>query len=279
MVISSDGGKALIPSLSRQFSPDQVDMTLTQCGLLPDRTEELAQLYREQGNWNDVKQVWFKKRISDRSTRGSSQKIFSVLSSRLKNAPASLPKPRTLPTVLNDCVTASNKAQVVYFYLLSDDALVRYTVHEYISRLVNGHQDALDFSDETLKNILFELEFADGTTFDYADSTTQRWCEGFRSVMREIGVLDSQRATSGSSPSIGDIPLLVSMGYSYQTGENDWIDAPTGILYLFQPKNKWDEQFNRVASTDAWEFVELHGDLRLQPTEDTYQWTTSGGER
>jgi hypothetical protein len=278
MDISSDGEGTLVPSLSRQFSPGQVNMTLTQCGLLPDRTEELARLYREEGNWNDVKEVWFEERISDRSTRGSSQKIFSVLSSRLKNAPASLPKPRTLPTVLDNCVTASDKAQVVYFYLVSGDALFRYTVHEYISRLVNGRQDSLDFSDETLKDILFALEFTDETTFDYADSTTQRWCEGFRSVMREISVLDSQQATSGSSPSIGDIPLLVSMGYSYETGGDDWVDAPTGLLYLFQPENKWDEQFDRVASTDTWEFVELHGDLRLQPTDDTYQWAESGGE-
>jgi hypothetical protein len=277
MDISSDGEGAPVPSLSRHLSSDDVNMTLTQCGLLPGRTEELARLYREQGNWNDVKEVWFEERISDRSTRGSSQKIFSVLSSRLKNAPASLPKPRALPTVLDNCVTASDKAQVVYFYLVSDDALVRYTVHEYVSRLVNGRQDSLDFSDGTLKDILFALEFTDGSTFDYADSTTQRWREGFRSVMREIGVLDSQQTTSGSSPSVGDIPLLVSMGYSYETGGDDWVDAPTGLLYLFQPESRWDELFDRSAGADAWETVELHGDLRLQPTDETYEWAESGG--
>lgn len=42
MDISSDGEGTLVPSLSRQFSPGQVNRTLTQCGLLPDRTEELA---------------------------------------------------------------------------------------------------------------------------------------------------------------------------------------------------------------------------------------------
>ncbi len=29
------------------------------CGLFVDRAEELACLYAEQGNWNDVKEVWF----------------------------------------------------------------------------------------------------------------------------------------------------------------------------------------------------------------------------
>jgi hypothetical protein len=167
----------------------------------------------------------------------------------------------------------------VYFYLVLDDALFRYTVHEYISRLVTGNPDPLDFSDEVLKKILFGLEFTDESEFDYADSTTQRWCEGFRSVMREIGVLENQQATSGSPPPVGEIPLLVSVGYSYETGGNDWVNAPTGLLYLFQPENKWDELFDRVARTDAWEFVELHGELRLQPTDETYGWTETGGEK
>lgn len=278
MDISSDGGRAFVPSTLEQLPPEQVNMGLTQCGLLPDRTEKLAKLYNEQGNWNDVKDVWFEERISNRSTRSSSQKIFSVLSSRLKNASASLPKPRTLPKILNSCVTATDKAQVVYFYLVSNDALFGYTVHQYVSRLVNGRQKPLDFSDETLKEILYSLEFTDGTTFDYADSTTQRWCEGYRSVMREIGVLESQQTTSGSPPSVGDIPLLVSMGYSYESSNDDWVDAPRGLLYLFQPESRWDELFDRAASTDAWEFIELHGDLRLQPTDDTYAWAESGDD-
>lgn len=274
---SPDGEGALVPSLSRHLSPGDVDMTLTQCGLLPDRTAELARLYREQGNWNDVKEVWFEERLSDRSTRGSAQKVFSVLSSRLKNAPAELPNPRALPTILENCTTATDRAQVVYLYLVADDALVRYAVHEYVSRLVTGRQRPLDFSDETLGDVLAALEFADGAGFDYADSTTQRWCEGFRSVMREIGVLDGPRATAGSSPSLGDVPLLVSMGYSYETGGDEWVEAPTGLLYLFHPESRWDEQFDRVARTDAWEFVELHGSLRLQPTAGTYRWADSGG--
>ncbi len=279
MDVLSDGDGILVPSLSRQFSPEQVNMTLTQCGLLPDRTGKLAQLYREQGNWNEVKNRWFNERISARSTKDSSQKIFSVLSSRLKSPPTSLPKPHTLPPVLDSCATGTDEAQVVYFYLVLDDPLFRYTVHKYISRLVTGRPNPLDFSDEVLKKILFELEFTDESKFDYAESTTQRWCEGFRSVMREIGVIESQQATSGSPPPIGEIPLLVSVGYSYETGGNDWVNAPTGLLYLFQPKNKWDELFDRVASTDAWEFVELHGELQLQPIDETYGWTETGGEK
>ena len=61
-------------------------MDLTMCGLLPDRAEEIARLYREHGDWNQVKEIWFEERRANRSTKGSSQKIYRVLSSRFKNA-------------------------------------------------------------------------------------------------------------------------------------------------------------------------------------------------
>jgi len=276
MVISSDGGGSWVPSLSHQLSPREVNMDLTRCGLLVERAEELARLYREQGNWNDVKDVWFDERLSNRSTRSSSQAIFRVLTSRLKNAPANLPNPRDLPRILEKCATSRDKAQVLYFYLIEDDALVKYAVHEYVSRLESGRQESLDFSDETLMDILHSLEYTDGSSFDYADSTIRRWCEGFRSVMREIDVLETQQEVVGLPPSIGEVPLLVSLGYSYEAGGDEWVNSPKGLLYLFQPEDRWDELFNRAARTESWEFVEVHGGLRLRPEDATYGWATGG---
>lgn len=266
-----DGGRDP-PSLSRSFSSDEVNMDLTMCGLLPERAEELARLYEEHENWNQVREVWFEERRANRSTRGSSQKIYRVLSSRFKNAPASLPNPRDLPTILDACSTTRDKAQVLYPYLVADDALVRYVVHEYIQRLSENHPDALNFSNETLTAVLNQFEYADGSAFDYADSTTERWCEGFRSVMREIGVLEDQQTVVGSPPSLGDIPLLVAMGYSYEEGEEGWIESPVGLQYLFQPSERWEELYDRAAETGAWEFVELHGSLQLRPTDGSYSW-------
>ncbi len=252
-------------------------MDLTMCGLLVERAEELSSLYEEHGNWNTVKEVWFDERRANRSTRGSAQKIYRVLTSRFKNAPADLPNPRDLPAVLDACATSRDKAQVLYPYLIADDALVRYVVHEYIQRLSSDHPDALDFSNETLMTILNEFEYADGTSFDYAESTTKRWCEGFRSVMREIGVLENQQDVVGNPPSLGDIPLLVAMGYSYEVGADDWFESPTGLLYLFQPSDRWEELYDRAAETDEWEFVELHGSLQLRPVTEPYSWVSQEG--
>jgi hypothetical protein len=251
-------------------------MDLTMCGLLLERAEELAQLYAKHGNWTDVKDIWFDERLSNRSTRGSSQKIYRVLTSRFKTAPTALPNPSALPTVFEECKTTREKAQVLYLYLVANDSLVQYVVHEYVARLNDGKQEQLNFSDETLFTILSQLTYSDGDSFDYADSTTKRWCEGFRSVMREIGVLDGQQAVVGMPPSIGDIPLLVAMDYSYESDE-EWTIAPRGLLYFFQPESRWEELFDRAASTDAWEYLELHGDLDLRPSEEPYSWIRKEG--
>ncbi|WP_135304850.1 BrxA family protein [Haloarcula amylovorans] len=278
MDISPDGGKTPLPSLSHQLSPAEVNMDLTMCGLLVERAEELARLYAEQGNWNEVKERWFDERLSNRSTRGSSQKIFRVLTSRFKNAPTTLPKPSLLPEVFEHCETARDKAQILYFYLVSDDTLVRYAVHEYSNRLAGEKSEPLDFSNETLQDVLNGLTYTDGSSFEYAESTTERWCEGLRSVMREIGVLEGQRTVTGYTPAVGTVPLLVAMDYSYETGDEDWITAPRGLLYLFQPEKRWEELFDRVASTDAWEYLELHGNLNLRPTEEPYAWIHPGSD-
>ncbi|WP_438267442.1 BrxA family protein [Halomarina litorea] len=277
MTYASDGSDSPLSSLSRRLSSGDVNMDLTMCGLLVERAEELAQLYAKHGNWNDVKEVWFDERLSNRSTRGSSQKIYRVLTSRFKNASTALPNPSALPSVFDECRTSQDKAQILYLYLVSDDSLVRYVVHEYVGRLSNGVTEPLDFSNDTLSQILAQLEYSDGTEFDYADSTTERWCEGFRSVMREIGVLEGQQSTVGEPPSVGDVPLLVSMDYSFGVDDEEWVTAPRGLLYLFQPESRWEELFDRAASTDAWEYFELHGELDLRPTDEPYSWVQDGG--
>lgn len=265
------------PSLSRIFAPEEVTMDLTMCGLLPDRAEAIAQLYGEHGNWNRVKEVWFEERRANRSTKGSSQKIYRVLSSRFKNAPATLPNPSDLPAVLAACSSPRDKAQLLSLYLVADDALVRYAVHEYASRLAEDLPDPLDFSNETLISVLNQFEYNDETPFDYADSTTKRWCEGFRSIMREIGVLGNQQTVVGSPPSLGETPLLVAVGYSYEEGDEAWFTSPTGLRYLFQPSSRWEELYNRATETEAWKFIELHGSLKLRPTDKPYASITSEG--
>jgi len=66
---------------------------------------------------------------------GSSQKIYRVLTSRFKKTlPRTSPNPSVLPTIFDECQTTRDKAQILYLYLVADDSLVRYVVHEYMAR-------------------------------------------------------------------------------------------------------------------------------------------------
>jgi hypothetical protein len=267
-----DGHGVSLPSLDATYTHDEVTMNLTSCGLLVENAEILAQLYAQHRDWTVVEERWLEERFDQRSTRGSSKKIYRILSGRFKTATGDLPSIATLPSIFEQCETTQEKAQVLYFYLLEEDPLVKYVVHRYVDRLVRTGVDGLDFSEEPIHNILNEFHYEDGTEFDYADSTSRRWEEGFRSVMRDIDVLESQQSLQGEVPTLGTIPLLVASGYSWEQHGEEWLSQPTGWLYLFQPEQYWNTLVERVSDHPSWEASKMHGELRLSPTDDTYGW-------
>jgi len=272
MTLRTDGRGASLPSLNSTFPHDEVSMALTRCGLLVDKAETLARLYARYRDWTVVEEKWIEERFDERSTRGSSKGIYRALSSRFKTAGTELPSIVKLPSILDQCETVRDKAQVLYFYLLEDDPLVKYTVHRYVDQFQESGVGGLDFEQETIERLLNEFNYDDGSKFDYAESTTRRWGEGLRSVMREIGVLDTQQALEGQIPNLGTTPLLVASGYSWETHGDDWLSQPTGWLYLFQSEQYWDSLAERVSDDPNWEASGIHGELRLQPVDDTYDW-------
>jgi hypothetical protein len=266
-----DGGPGL-PSLDSTFSHEAVSMDLTMCGLLVEKADEMARLYATHRDWTTVEERWFEEKRDGRSTRGSSRKIYRVLSSRFKTADSALPSISELPSIFEKCEIDRDRAQVLYLYLVDDDPLVQYTVHRYVQRLQQMDVEGLDLDQDTLENLLAEFHYADGSEYDYAESTTRRWGEGLRSVMREIGVLETQQALQGQIPNVGTIPLLVASGYSWETHGDDWLSQPRGWLYLFQSEQYWDSLAERLSDHPGWEASGIHGELRLQPVDETYSW-------
>ncbi|WP_252697943.1 hypothetical protein [Natronosalvus vescus] len=267
-----DDHRAAIPSLDGAFSRDTVSMDLTMCGLLVDKAEEMARLYATHRDWTTVEDRWFDERRDGRSTRGSSRKVYRVLSSRFKTADRKLPAITQLPSVFKQCETTRDKAQVLYFYLVEEDPLVQYAIHTYINRLLEDGIEALQFDQESIEAILNGFSYADGGEFDYAASTTVRWGEGFRGVLREIGVIESQQALGGQVPTIGTIPLLVASGYSWEQDGEEWLTQPLGWLYLFQQHPYWESLAERLSQHPSWDASGLHGEIKLQPVGDTYGW-------
>lgn len=277
MTLRTDGRGTSLPSLDSALSHEEVSMALTGCGLLVERAETLARLYARHRDWTVVEERWLEERFDGRSTRGSSKGIYRALSSRFKTAGRELPSIVRLPSVFDRCETNRDKAQVLYFYLLEDDPLVKYVVHRYANRLRESGVAGLDFEQETVERLLDELRYDDGSGFDYAESTTRRWGEGLRSVMREIDVLDTQQALQGRVPNLGTTPLLVAAGYSWETHGDEWLSRPTGWLYLFQPEQYWDALAERVSDDPNWEAGGIHGELRLRPVDGTYDWAEPWG--
>lgn len=268
----ADEKGAQLPSLDSEFSKQDISMDLTRCGLLVERAEKIAQLYARYRDWTIVEGRWLDERFDERSTRESSQGIYRVLSSRFKTVSRDLPSIIRLPDIFDQCANTRDKAQVLYFYLLEEDPLMKYMVHRYAQRLQQSGADGLDFDQETVECLLNEFQYKDGHEFDYAPSTTRRWGEGLRSVMREIGVLETQQSLSGQIPNIGTVPLLVASGYSWEKEGKDWLSRPLGWLYLFQPEPYWDSLAERVNEHPNWEASGIHGKLRLQPVDETYDW-------
>jgi len=272
MSLRTDGQGASLPTLDSYFSREDVSMDLTTCGLLVDQAEKLAQLYARHRDWTMVEEIWHEERFDGRSTRGSSQGIYRVLSSRFKTTSGNLPAVVRLPSVFDQCETPRDKAQVLYFYLIEDDPLVKYIVHQYVKRLQQSGIEGLNFQQETIETLLNSFHYVDGEKYDYAESTTQRWGEGIRSVLREIDVIGTSQEMQGQVPNFGTIPLLVASGYSWEKHGKDWLTQPDGWLYLFQSEQYWESLAKRVSDHPSWEASRIHGELRLQPVNETFGW-------
>lgn len=272
MTLCTDGRGAVLPSLDGDFSREEISVDLTMCGLLVDRAEEMARLYATHRDWTTVEDRWFEERRDGRSTRDSSRKVYRILSSRFKTADRSLPAIARLPSVFEQCDTERDRAQVLYLYLVEDDPLVKFAVHEYVRRLQKRGVDGLDFEPETIDAVLGEFRYADGAKLDYADSTIARWGKGLRSVMRAIDVLETQQSLQGQTPTVGTVPLLVASGYSWEQNADSWLSNPVGWLYLFQQERYWDTLAERVADHEGWEASGIRGELRLRPVDETYGW-------
>jgi len=172
---------------------------------------------------------------------------------------------------------------VLFFYLLEDDPLVKFIVTSTSVDFSNGvlMDSTLNRRSSNLFSITFH--YSDGDEFDYATSTTHRWGEGFRGVMRNIDVIESQQALHGQIPQVGIIPLLVASGYSWETYGKDWLSQPIGWHYLFQQEQYWDSLAERVSEHQVGRragFTVSCGYNRLMiPSIGLSRWRVTNDER
>jgi len=255
-----------LSALNRTFSKQDVTMSLTEAGLLVDRAESVVRLYAEHHNWAEVKARWHKERVHERGSRSSAQRIFRIIKRRLQAGGKALPSVPTLDELLRQCPTTQAKAQLLYFYLIQEDNLFRFVLHEVLRRQ-GVDRDQWDLSPDEVASILSAFQYEDGSELDYAESTLERWVQGFRSVLRDIGVIKGPYDERGTVPTVDFPPLHVGALYSWNVERRQWPERPIGWLYLFQPRVHRQALFDRLQSSDWWTASQLRDQTVLTPVE------------
>lgn len=256
-------------SLSGTFSRDEISMALTTAGLLPKQSHELVRLYAEDLSWEAAGERWHAERRAGRGSRESAQKILHLIRERLNSAGRSLPMLKQLAEILETETSATARAQVLYLYLVEADGLVRFTLHEILRDQGLG-RSSWDLSKDRIQSYLRSFRYRDKSQLEYADSTLDRWAEGFRSVLRKIGVREDKYTDQGATPSLNDVPLAVASGYSWYRADDNWEQRPLGWMYLFQPESDWSSLRDRLRDFPIWKESRTPRGNFLRPAGDPF---------
>jgi hypothetical protein len=259
-----------IQSLNGDFSTEETHIGLVAASLDLDQTREIAELYNDSGDWNTTSERWLDERRAERVTIEGSRRSFNAIKPRLQEAGGGLPPLRYLPDILDQCRNQRDQHQVIYCYLVAEDAVFQYVLHEYLVQGDDRGASNLDFSDSQIIGMLEEFQHIGGEPLDWAESTKDRWASNFRGVLRSIGVIDSRQGTTGEVPNIGDVPLEVAAYWSWHEDGDEWLTDPLGWRYLFQPEPFWEPQTQRLTKSTRWTSHQAHGRRWYEPIDNFY---------
>jgi len=259
-----------IQSLNGEFSTEETHIGLVAASLDLDQTREIAELYNDSGDWNTTSERWLDERRAERVTIEGSRRSFNAIKPRLQEAGGGLPPLRYLPDILDQCRNQRDQHQVIYCYLVAEDAVFQYVLHEYLVQGDDRGASNLDFSDSQIIGMLEEFQHIGGEPLDWAESTKDRWASNFRGVLRSIGVIDSRQGTTGEVPNIGDVPLEVVAYWSWHEDGDEWLTDPLGWRYLFQPEPFWEPQTQRLTKSTRWTSHQAHGRRWYEPIDNFY---------
>jgi hypothetical protein len=226
----------------------------------------IVRLYAEHHNWTTVKKKWHEERIHERGSRDSAQKIFRILKRRLQSGGKQLPSLTELHNLVQECPTEQAKAQLFYFYLLQEDNLFRFVLHE-ILRQQGTERSEWHLTTDEIVSVLNQFEHEDGSELQYADSTLHRWGQGFRSVLRDIGVLKGPYDENGVVPSVDEPPAHVGALYAWTEDGKEWPDRPIGWMYLFQPPAHRETLLDTIQSSGRWTTSRLRDETVIAPVD------------
>ena len=246
---------------------------LSKTGLVPGRIEKLVHLYNEVESWQSAENIWHGKRLAGRGRRSSSARIFRIWKSYLQSANGLLPNMSKLSTLLSSLINKRSKAQILYFYLLQGDRMVREFLEYLISR--ENYFDNDFFEKGNLYSLLESFFELHNFEEEYVEKSKRRWLRGIRSVLVKIGALKGGDSTTIETPVLSKDVLLCSAEFSYLKSQDKdkWYEEPFGWKLLFYREGDYNHLIDRILETDYWTIQQSLNKREIVRTyEDDYGW-------
>jgi Putative inner membrane protein (DUF1819) len=258
--------------MNRQKSqPTGFRARLTEAGLAVEDSSHLCLEYVKTQDWKEVRRRAVRENLLDKGSEARITKLLRAVERRVIGAMPPLPCPRLVARFLASNVSDAAKAQLLFVLATREDVALA----EAYQRLVLPHLQSGSRKVPAKLEILAFLEEAAQTRPEVAKWTNQtrlRWAEGFRLVLREVGVMTE----SASNHEALNLPTIRVEAVCFLchavagTGITGWAILRHEIMKLLLPNDADAVRAARSMQDRGWwtfaqnnEFVEFR---RSQPS-------------
>ena len=161
---------------------------LVHCGLVMSETEQLLHYYVDSGeDWSRVRESVLSRNLLGKQSKNRARHIFEVVQHRYKEAPEWLPPTAFVSKFYNASISERAKKQIGLTYVAADDPLLRKMLFTFRN---DFQKEALAPRDTVIIQEMHKVLDRENVDLDWSPSMEQRWAQGFRSILRQVGIIE-----------------------------------------------------------------------------------------
>jgi hypothetical protein len=196
---------------------------LTEAGLAVEDSCVLCRAYVETTDWGEVGRRALRENLLGKGSAARIAKLLGAVNRRVINAQDSLSFPLLLAKFLASDVPAAAKAQLLFILALREDAAFAEGYQHLVVPALTGVSRRVPAKPD----IVAFLETAVGSHPEVAKWTGQtrlRWAEGFRLVLREVGMITRAKGNQEmlNSPVVRDETISFLCHALADSGVSGW---------------------------------------------------------